>query len=642
MKNRKVIILTIWALLIIAGIVFAVKGYTITDKKTLSVSVILNNSSNDRWVSLKEGIEQAAIDRDVNVNYVSTGPIENYEAEISLINREAENGADGVIVDMCAGYKNKDAVIDVASLPIVYLDSDVAPEGSNYVVSADNYEVGKTLAEELIKVYGDGKGISVGLVAGDTGIIGISQRREGFLDALDGLNYYISWTLEGDTDSIQKKMEDMRFSREVDAIVALANDETELMIDTRIIDSDTQDSINLFGVGSSEKALYYLDKEYIHTLVVPNEFSMGYYAMNKLIDQLLAQGGGAKIETVGHIVVDHDNMYNDDVQKLLFPIVSEMSYASTKDRTEKKTNSIKIGMSLYDQYDVFISSLETSFRQYAAEYEEEKGITITIETYNASQSQITQNEQVASMIANGCDVICVNLVDRTAPSTIIELATKNDVPIIFFNRELVEEDLKLWRKLFYVGAKATESGILEGELAAEMFQENARRDKNGDGICQYYILEGETGHQDAIVRTEYAFSTLESKGVVTQKLGSAIANWNRDQAKTKVTQLIAEHSDDVELIIANNDEMALGAIDAYKAAEIPVGLWPIIVGIDGTDAAKEALANGELSATVLNDNEGQAKAMLDLAYHISTDWDLSELNLEDNKYIWLGYKKLYR
>ena len=92
-----------------------------------------------------------------------------------------------------------------------------------------------------------------------------------------------------------------------------------------------------------------------------------------------------------------------------------------------------------------------------------------MEVYNASQSQATQNNQVEAMAQDGCDIICVNLVDRTDPTTVIDLAEKNDIPVIFFNRELVEEDLERWDKLYYVGAKAFESGMMEGQIAAAAF-----------------------------------------------------------------------------------------------------------------------------------------------------------------------------
>lgn len=302
--------------------------------------------------------------------------------------------------------------------------------------------------------------------------------------------------------------------------------------------------------------------------------------------------------------------------------------------------SIKIGVTLYNQYDTFVSQLMEDFNEYAAEKEEETEVAINIEVYNASDSQSTQNDQVREMLSDGCDVICVNLVDRTEPTTIIDMAEKEDVPVIFFNRELVAEDLERWNRLYYVGEKAFESGIMQGEIAADTFKNHPEVDKNGDGVFQYIVLEGEAGHQDAIVRTEYSVSTLVDNGVGVEKLGYAIANWNRAQAQTKMTQILAEFGESIELVLANNDDMALGAIDALKASGYEREMWPVVVGIDGTDVGLEAVADGEMVGTVYNDKEGQAEAMLDLAYALATGEDLVELELEDNKYIRLPYEKV--
>ncbi|MCI5872897.1 MAG: galactose ABC transporter substrate-binding protein [Clostridiales bacterium] len=308
-------------------------------------------------------------------------------------------------------------------------------------------------------------------------------------------------------------------------------------------------------------------------------------------------------------------------------------------QTAERKN-IKIGVTLYNQYDTYVSQMMAHFNDYAAEKEEETGIAINIEVYNASDSQSTQNDQVKEMLSDGCDVICVNLVDRTEPTTIIDMAEKQNVPVIFFNRELVEEDLERWEQLYYVGAKAFESGIMEGEIAAETFRENPEVDKNGDGIFQYIVLEGEAGHQDAIVRTEYSVSTLIENGVEVEKLGYAIANWNRAQAQTKMTQMLGEYGENIELVLANNDDMALGAIDALKSYGWEKEEWPVVVGIDGTDVGLEAVKNGEMAGTVYNDKEGQAEAMLELAYALSVGGDLSNLPLDNNKYIRLPYEKV--
>lgn len=310
----------------------------------------------------------------------------------------------------------------------------------------------------------------------------------------------------------------------------------------------------------------------------------------------------------------------------------------------ERVRNIKIGVAVYDQYDTFISQLVEQFNQCAAEMSDsaDSNISVKIEVYNAGKSQTTQNDQVKNMLEQECDVICVNLVDRTEPVTIIDMAEKQDVPVIFFNRELVEQDLERWNRLYYVGAPALQSGILQGEMAADLFQKDPSVDKNEDGVFQYVVLEGEMDHQDAIVRTEYAINTITEQGVSVEKLGYGIANWNRGQAQTKMTQMIGQYGDAIELVLANNDDMALGAIDAYKAAEIDQEEWPAIFGIDGTDVGKTALNKGELKGTVYNDKEGQAEAMLKLAVGLATDSSLEDLGLENGKYIRLPYTKLER
>ncbi len=325
---------------------------------------------------------------------------------------------------------------------------------------------------------------------------------------------------------------------------------------------------------------------------------------------------------------------------LVITLILGLLVGCSKQQGTKETKSIKIGVTLYNQYDTFISELISDFKRYASEKEQETDMSINMEIYNASDSQSTQNSQVESMINSGCDVICVNLVDRTEPTTIIDLAERNNVPIIFFNRELVKEDLERWNKIYYVGAQAFESGVLEGELVVDAFKKKESLDKNHDGVCQYIVLEGEAGHQDSIVRTEYSVRTMTEGGLELEKLGYGIANWNRAQAKTQMVQLFQRYGNNIELILANNDDMALGAIDALKSINTSKEDYPAIVGIDGTDVGLDAVRAGDMIGTVYNDKEGQAWAMLNLAYVISTNGNLDELSLEDGKYKRLSYYKV--
>ena len=331
------------------------------------------------------------------------------------------------------------------------------------------------------------------------------------------------------------------------------------------------------------------------------------------------------------------------MKKVLVTLLTALCLLTTilsgcgKQSENKSESKIKIGVSAYDMYDTFLGQLLEQFQSFQNE-------DVEIVVYNAAQSQQTQNSQVKKMIEDGMDVICVNLVDRTDPTAVIDAARKSDVPVIFFNRELVEGDIGRWDKLFYVGADAEQSGVMEGELAAWACITNKELDRNGDGVIQFVVLEGEAGHQDAIVRTEASINTMKKQGIEIDKLGYAIANWNRAQAQTKATQFIEDYGDDIELVLSNNDDMALGAIDAYEAMAIPRNKWPAILGIDGTDVGLEAVKDDKMVGTVYNDKEGQATAMFELACVLAKGGSIEELSdkytIENGRYIRLPYAKV--
>lgn len=300
---------------------------------------------------------------------------------------------------------------------------------------------------------------------------------------------------------------------------------------------------------------------------------------------------------------------------------------------------LQVGIACYNQSDTFISELTASFKEQVMQYEQD-GLVPTVTIKDAAGVQRTQDDQVRELIDEGCNVLCVNLVDRTDPSEIIDLAKENEVPIIFFNREPVAEDMMQWNGLYYVGADAEQSGVMQGELAAEAIKADDRVDRNNDGKIQYVVLEGEAGHQDAIIRTEKVADTLRNEGIELEKLNSGVANWNRAQAENRMTQLIGQFHNQIELVLANNDDMALGAIDAYEKLNITKATYPLFFGIDGTDAGLKAVRDSKMAGTVYNDKEGQAGAMAKLAAALVTGEGMEELTFENEKYIYLPYRKI--
>lgn len=292
-----------------------------------------------------------------------------------------------------------------------------------------------------------------------------------------------------------------------------------------------------------------------------------------------------------------------------------------KETVEKKT--IRIGVSLYRFNDTFISSIKKEMENYVKYYEKGNKIKLSMEIVDAGGSQSTQNKQVDRFISLNYDVICINPVERANASVIIDKAIAADIPVVFFNREPVEDDMKRSDKFCYVGADPKESAVLEGKILVDAYNNDRKSlDLNGDGEVSYILLEGEASHQDSIVRTEWSIKTLKSGGIPIKKLAGDIANWDRSQAAALMENWVKEYGNDIELILSNNDDMALGAIDIIKNEKALKDVK--VVGVDATEPALEAIKKGELFGSVSSDKPEYARAIIELAIAKATGNELPE------------------
>ena len=305
-----------------------------------------------------------------------------------------------------------------------------------------------------------------------------------------------------------------------------------------------------------------------------------------------------------------------------------------------KDDSLRIGTALYTQDDTFISAMAQDLEGLVREAESETGKKVTLFIADGKSSQSTQMDQVDRFLARGCDVLCVNLVDRTAAAVIADKAEAEGVPLVFFNRQPVEEDIQRWDRIYYVGADARESGELQGKLVLDAWRADREAlDRNGDGVLQYVMLEGEPGHQDSLLRTEYSVKAVTDGGGEVEKLANETANWNRALAAARTAMGVVDLGEGLVVSSSNNDDMALGAIDAL--ADTPRDRWPLIVGVDATAPALEAVAAGQLYGTVHNDGRGQAQAMIDLALALWNGEDPAQaVDLADGHYVWLPYRQV--
>ena len=284
----------------------------------------------------------------------------------------------------------------------------------------------------------------------------------------------------------------------------------------------------------------------------------------------------------------------------------------------------KIAFFVYNGNDTFISEMmEDMVANMPA--------NVNYEVCDAGNSQAVQNQQIVSRIDDGYDLFVINAVDRLAAGSIVEKCNKKGIPIIFFNREPLEDALA-GGAAYYVGAASDKLGAKQADMAAELFGNNfagSRYDRNGDGVVQLVILKGEQGHQDAEKRTDNCVSRLRALGFNVEVLAVEIADWNRQDAYAAMKRLYTQYGRAIELVFSNNDDMALGAIDYLTDAGIFSGEGNkrnqpfAIIGVDGTTVGLDAIGKGLLYGTVVNDGKKQSDAILTLADYILSGKDLS-------------------
>jgi methyl-galactoside transport system substrate-binding protein len=269
----------------------------------------------------------------------------------------------------------------------------------------------------------------------------------------------------------------------------------------------------------------------------------------------------------------------------------------------------------------------------------------TLEVVDSQNAQPTQNDQIDQFLAKKMNAILVNPVDRTAAAAIIDKAKAKNTPVVFFNREPMPDDMKKWDKVYYVGAKAEQSGSMQGQIAVDYFKAHPKAYKSNDKTIHYIMLKGEPGHQDAELRTKYSVQAITDAGLKVDKLAEDSAYWDRPKAVEKMKTFLAKFGDKIDLVLANNDDMALGAIEALRQEGYNTGnaaKYIPVVGVDATAPALQALEQGTLLGTVLNDAKNQGKATFDLGLALasgkaasSTSWKLT-----DGKYVWVPYAKV--
>ncbi len=266
--------------------------------------------------------------------------------------------------------------------------------------------------------------------------------------------------------------------------------------------------------------------------------------------------------------------------------------------TAAHAETIGVSMALFD--DNFLTVLRNGMSDYAKTLD---GVELQIE--DAQNDVSKQQSQIQNFIAAGVTAIIVNPVDTDATAAMSKIAADAGIPLVYVNREPVNVDT-LPDKQAFVASNEQESGTLQTQEICKML----------GGKGKAVVMMGELSNQAARMRTKDIHDVLatdQCKGI--EIVEEQTANWSRTQGSDLLTNWLSAGLE-FDAVISNNDEMAIGAIQALKAAGRSMDSV-VIGGIDATQDALAAMAAGDLDVTVFQNAAGQGKGSVDAALKLA-------------------------
>jgi ABC-type sugar transport system substrate-binding protein len=260
----------------------------------------------------------------------------------------------------------------------------------------------------------------------------------------------------------------------------------------------------------------------------------------------------------------------------------------------------KIGVSMDKFDDNFLTVLRNGMSAYAKTLPD-----VSLQIEDAKDDISKQLSQVQNFIANKVDAIIVNPVDTSATPAITKLATEAGVPIVYVNRQPTDVE-SFGPKAAFVGSDEKQSGTLESKEICRLL----------GGKGNILVMEGELASEAAVKRTADIHEVIATPDCSGMKIvAEQSAFFDRTKAQNLMTNWLSKGLK-YDAVVANNDEMAIGALQAMKAAGVDTKT-AIVGGIDATQDALASMKAGDLKVTVFQDAAGQGKGAVDAALKLA-------------------------
>ncbi len=316
MKKNKIFISTIVVLSLIIALM-AILLQNPTTQKKYDISIIVPNSTDNMWKRFESGVRQATDNDNVNVNIVNTTDMKTLADQKNLIDKEIQNGADGLIVQFISSENTEKMIQDITSrtnLQLLLTDVDkydIDKESIDYI-HLDDELISTTVTSQLFDVEGRNLRFKhIGIVLSDEKQSNLQLRLENITTILTQAGASISWTVSGSSDEIKEKLQ---FVDKPNMIVSLDS----VSLDASISYAKEK-NIHLYGIGCSDIGIAALDAGTVTAMLVPDTTLLGYTSVHTMYRKLKYSTESTDT-IVDYYVVNRDNMFSDRNEQILFPI----------------------------------------------------------------------------------------------------------------------------------------------------------------------------------------------------------------------------------------------------------------------------------------------------------------------------------
>ncbi|WLQ12110.1 sugar ABC transporter substrate-binding protein [Hahella aquimaris] len=282
------------------------------------------------------------------------------------------------------------------------------------------------------------------------------------------------------------------------------------------------------------------------------------------------------------------------MKKLALSVLASAMFAGSVAAADLK---IGVSMAVFD--DNFLTALRNGIESAA----KEKNVDVQIE--DGKNEVGTQLNQIQNFIASGVDAIIVNPVDTDATVSMSSDAEAAGIPLIYVNRQPINVN-QLPDNQAFVASNEEVSGTLQAEEVCRLL----------GGKGNVVVMMGELSNQAAIQRTKDVHEVIKRKECSGMKIvAEQTAEWSRLKGNDLMTNWLSAGLE-FDAVISNNDEMAIGALQALKAAGRKMDSV-VVAGIDATPDALAAMKSGDLDVTVFQSAKGQGAGAVDAAVRLA-------------------------